>query len=93
MSIDPSTTEIGGPAGDTQRARELSRTLPRLAITDGGWSALHFDPADGRFWEYTYPQSELHGGGPPLMHVLSEAEAREKYGESTMADPRLSREA
>ncbi|PSQ80928.1 MAG: hypothetical protein BRD46_03260 [Bacteroidetes bacterium QS_8_68_15] len=91
--IAPDLTEIGGRSGDTDRARKLSRELPRVGITDGGWSALHFDPDDGRLWEFTFPEGHLHGGGPPLMHVLSEAEAREKYGESTMADPRLSQEA
>lgn len=87
-TIDPKTTEIGGPEGDANRARELSGQLPRVGIADGGWSALHFDPADGRLWEFTFPESRLHGGGPPLLHVVSEEKAREKYGEQTLQEVR-----
>ena len=74
---DPKTTEIT----DSDKINEALGRMPRLGITDGGWSALHFDPADGRLWELTFPESRLHGGGPPLLHVVSEEEAREKYGQ------------
>ncbi len=46
---------------------------------DGGWTTLFRDPRDGRFWERTYPQSHLHGGGPPALHYLSATEARLRY--------------
>lgn len=45
-----------------------------------GWDVLFTDPSDGRFWELTYPQSELHGGGPPLLRWLTEHQVRKKYG-------------
>jgi hypothetical protein len=45
-----------------------------------GWNALYRDPNDGRYWELTYPQSELHGGGPPQLRFLTADEASEKYG-------------
>jgi hypothetical protein len=82
--IDPKTTQIGGRDGDTQRARRLSHAFPRLGITDSGWSALHLDPGDGRFWELTFPEGHLHGGGPPLLRVVSEEEARQKYGDGAV---------
>ncbi len=55
--------------------------LQRLANSPkwGDWEILFIDPADGRFWELTYPQGEMHGGGPPQLQVLSNSEAREKY--------------
>ena len=34
------------------------------------WVRLFVDPADGRYWELDYPQSELHGGGPPRLRVV-----------------------
>ena len=46
----------------------------------GDWETLFQDPADGRYWERTYPQGEMQGGGPPQLQVLSEVEARSKYG-------------
>ena len=55
--------------------------LNRLAIgpQSGGWEVLFRDPNDGRYWEQTYPQSELHGGGPPQLLCLSEEVATAKY--------------
>lgn len=45
----------------------------------GGWEVLFEDPDDGRFWEQTYPHSEMQGGGPPRLSVLSREQAKAKY--------------
>ena len=60
-------------------AEELPR-LTRLATAEAGWSTLYRDPADSRLWELTYPESELHGGGPPMLRVLQVGSAEDKYG-------------
>ena len=65
---------------DSGQVSQALDRLDRLAITDGGWSALHRDPEDGRLWELTFPEGHLHGGGAPLLHVVSRQEATEKYG-------------
>jgi hypothetical protein len=54
-------------------------SLRRNATDATGWDTLYEDPRDGRLWELIYPQSEMHGGGPPLLRVVTEAEARLKY--------------
>jgi len=54
--------------------------LIKLGEGDFGWSKLFSDPVDGRFWEHTYPQSHLHGGGPPELRCLSEEEAVARFG-------------
>ena len=54
--------------------------LVELGRDSSGWDALYRDPDDGRFWELTYPQSGLQGGGPPQLRCLSTIEARPKYG-------------
>lgn len=46
----------------------------------GAWETLYQDPNDGRYWERTYPQGDLHGGGPPELRCLSAEEARQRYG-------------
>jgi hypothetical protein len=46
----------------------------------GAWETLYRDPDDGRYWERTYPQGEMHGGGPPQLKCLTFQEARNKYG-------------
>jgi Immunity protein 27 len=46
----------------------------------GGWETLYQDPNDTRYWERTYPQSEMHGGGPPRLRTLTIDEVKQKYG-------------
>jgi len=46
----------------------------------GAWETLYRDTEDGRYWERTYPQSGMHGGGPPQLKCLTIQEASEKYG-------------
>jgi hypothetical protein len=55
--------------------------LRRIAISEefGGWETLFQDPDDARFWERTFPQGEMHGGGPPALLCLSEEQAKAKY--------------
>jgi hypothetical protein len=51
----------------------------QVAVMDNGWTTLFFDSVDGRFWERTFPQSEMHGGGPPRLAVISYEEAQIRY--------------
>jgi hypothetical protein len=48
----------------------------------GAWETLFQDPDDGRYWELTYPQGELHGGGPPTLRYISKEGARRKYSDA-----------
>lgn len=54
--------------------------LEQVAADSSGWDILYKDPGDGRYWELIYPQSHLHGGGPPTLECISESLIREKYG-------------
>ena len=55
--------------------------LRKVAVSKqwGGWETLFQDPDDGRYWERTYPQSGMHGGGPPCLMIISPEIARKKY--------------
>jgi hypothetical protein len=53
--------------------------LDEVGRDASGWNTIYRDPNDGRYWELTYPQSNLHGGGPPELRCLDIREAREKY--------------
>lgn len=46
---------------------------------DGGWTSLYRDPRDGRLWEKTFPESHMHGGGPPALTTISNDVARIVY--------------
>jgi hypothetical protein len=50
-------------------------------VAGGGWETLYRDPIDGRYWELTYPQGEMHGGGPPRLTYLSGEAVKKRYSE------------
>jgi hypothetical protein len=54
------------------------RLVPR-GTASGGWEQLYMDPRDGRYWELTFPEGSLHGGGPRRLTWVSESAARAKY--------------
>ena len=91
MSIRPDETEIVGSWAlvngkviedeNCLRLRKLAaEELTALATSNSGWEKLFRDPKDGRLWEWTHPKSEMHGGGPPSLRVISAEAARRKYG-------------
>lgn len=51
-----------------------------ITSDDSGWNCLYQDPADLRYWELSYPVSELHGGGAPSLKNISIEEVRVTYG-------------
>jgi hypothetical protein len=59
----------------------IQHSFEKVAVSpdSGGWETLYRDPSDGRFWELTYPQSEMHGGGPMRLTNISVADAVSKY--------------
>ena len=58
----------------------VSQRLVARGHSDGGWDQLYLDPRDGRYWELTFPQGSLHGGGPRRLTCVGAFVAREKYG-------------
>ncbi len=68
----------------------ITNHLKEIAMSEqwGAWETLFQDPDDGRYWERTYPQGELQGGGPPQLRYLPFGEACEKYGIDLSNSPR-----
>lgn len=60
----------------------IEEHFEQLAVSpeSGSWETLFVDHRDGRYWERTYPQSHMHGGGPPKLVNRSDEEAHRKYG-------------
>ena len=93
MKLRPTETELIGRwqiANDRVRADATGERIEWLTTNwlekiatskdSGGWETLFRDPGDGRYWERTYPMSEMHGGGPPSLFALSVEKAHAKYG-------------
>ena len=53
--------------------------LSKIAKDYSGWETLYFDPEDNRYWESTYLQGEMHGGGPKSLILISGEDALKKY--------------
>ena len=88
-SLRPDETTLVGQWQTTAQgmvADEVSRRIQFLVagalvkVASSGWETLFRDPSDQRFWELTYPQSELHGGGPPRLSNVTSTYASQKYG-------------
>jgi hypothetical protein len=76
----PTEVKISGAAASRRIHYLVTHRLVRLGTDASGWETLYRDPQDGRLWEHTYPQSGMHGGGPPALHVISPQAAAAKYG-------------
>lgn len=57
----------------------ITNYLIKIKSDESGWNQLFIDPEDNRYWELTYPNSEMHGGGPYLLYNISNDKAKEKY--------------
>jgi hypothetical protein len=72
--------KVRGDAVSERIQALLKGTLTKVGADASGWDTLYQDQQDARYWELTYPQSSMHGGGPPRLAVISDDDAREKYG-------------
>lgn len=90
MKLQPNETVLKGswieegsgvrPDATCQRIKWLiAEVLKKVATDASGWVDLYLDPMDGRYWELSYPQSEMHGGGPPRLAIIAVSQARAKY--------------
>lgn len=57
----------------------ISSHLRRVCADPSGWHTLYQDPLDMRYWVLSYPQSEMHGGGPPALVTVSSDEAAKQF--------------
>jgi hypothetical protein len=72
----------GRVVGDAtcKRIEQLTASeLERLATDWSGWDTLYRDPRDDRLWEHTFPESAMHGGGPPVLTAVPFEYAVTKY--------------
>ncbi len=56
------------------------QNLVQLKVDSVNWKVLWKNPKTGEFWKEFFPQSEMHGGGPPEFVKISEQEAKTECG-------------
>jgi hypothetical protein len=60
--------------------KEFARVhLVEVVVDDVNWKILHRNPATNEYWKESFPQSEMHGGGPPVFDRISKEEAKEEF--------------
>jgi hypothetical protein len=90
VSIRPEETELSGrwiktdgrvigDAIEKRIADLIASELEKVATSSSGWEVLYRDPADGRYWELSYPHGDWHGGGPKRLAVISVDDAHQKF--------------
>lgn len=57
----------------------ITEYLIEISEDKSGWNKLYQDPDDNRYWELTYPESEVQGGGAPQLENISIQKAEKKY--------------
>jgi hypothetical protein len=55
------------------------KNLVQVVVDDVNWKVLHRNSTTGEYWRESFPQSEMHGGGPPVFEKISEEEARREF--------------
>jgi hypothetical protein len=50
----------------------LEQELEKARVDESGWITIYRHRETGAFWELSYPQSEMHGGGPRRLRLLAQ---------------------
>ncbi|MCL8268641.1 Imm27 family immunity protein [Leptospira weilii] len=80
--IGSQITDDSGAQHDSNLSRVIyliENYLIKIKTDNSGWDTLYQDPEDGRYWEATYPQSSIHGGGPISLFALTDEQAKKKF--------------
>lgn len=53
----------------------INKHLTELAVDSSGWEKLYSNKLTTEYWILTYPASDEHGGGQPLLTQVTERDA------------------
>jgi len=67
-------------------AEDYARShLTHVKTNDDTWRSLFVCRETGTYWRESFPTSEAHGGGPPVLEILSDEAARAEFGSDIVA--------
>ena len=58
----------------------IESSCAKVAVDDSGWETLYRELSSNEYWYLTFPDSEMHGGGEPLLVPISPSKAKEQFG-------------
>jgi hypothetical protein len=73
---------LGQIIGDDAEQRiqdAVKNRLTKIGVRDGGWTILYQDPSDKSYLELSFPQNEMHGGGPAKLTRINVEQIHEFY--------------
>jgi hypothetical protein len=54
--------------------------LTEIATDESGWQTLYLNSEDSSYWELSFPNNEMHEGGPPeLLRTTNLEELEQRY--------------
>jgi hypothetical protein len=84
LEISGTWININGKVSEDEACKRIAwlstQHFRKIAISKDRWETLFQDPVDGRYWELTFPQSQLQGGGPPKLTYIETKDALARYG-------------
>lgn len=57
----------------------IQSSCEKIAVDDTGWETLYRELSSNEYWYFTFPNSEVHGGGEPLLVPISLSKAKELF--------------
>jgi hypothetical protein len=57
----------------------LETNCIKITTDESGWEVLYKEKPSNKYWVLTYPNSEVHGGGEPLVSPLPNEEVKLKF--------------
>ncbi len=57
----------------------LEENCIKVTTNDSGWEILYKEKSSNKYWELTYPNSEVHGGGEPLVSPVAIEDVKLKF--------------
>ncbi|MEH6347469.1 MAG: Imm27 family immunity protein [Bermanella sp.] len=57
----------------------LEKNCIKVTTDESGWEILYKEKSSNKYWELTYPNSEMHGGGEPLVSPVAIEDVKLKF--------------
>ena len=57
----------------------VSTKCKKVAVSKSGWDSLYIEKENGCYWNKSYPDGALHGGGQPVLSKIDKTVVKEQF--------------